>query len=100
MNVFNKYILLVSAIKEKRIVTFNYDGLDRVVECATLGYTTAGMPAVRGYQIEGDTHSGTVPCWRLFLLDKILWLSKTGEHFDGEREDYNPSDKQDGRTRN
>ena len=57
MNVFNKYILLVSAIKEKRIVTFNYDGLDRVVECATLGYTTAGMPAVRGYQIEGDTHS-------------------------------------------
>lgn len=84
MNVFNKYILLVSAIKEKRIVTFNYDGLDRVVECATLGYTTAGMPAVRGYQIEGDTHSGTVPCWRLFLIDRIRGLVLTEEHFYSE----------------
>lgn len=49
MHVINNYIVLVSAIKEMRFVTFNYDGLDRVVECATLGYTTAGMPAVRGY---------------------------------------------------
>ncbi len=62
MNVFNKYVVLVSAIKEMRFVTFNYDGLDRVVECATLGYTTAGMAAVRGYQTAGGTNSGTVPC--------------------------------------
>lgn len=93
MNVFNKYILLVSAIKEKRIVTFNYDGLDRVVECATLGYTTAGMPAVRGYQIEGDTHSGTVPCWRLFLLDRIRGLELTEARFAGEPPAYERSDK-------
>ncbi|WP_040603411.1 MULTISPECIES: hypothetical protein [Parasutterella] len=92
MNVFNKYILLVSAIKEKRIVTFNYDGLDRVVECATLGYTTAGMPAVRGYQIEGDTHSGTVPCWRLFLIDRIRGLVLTEEHFYSEPPFYKKSD--------
>lgn len=90
MNVFNKYILLVSAIKEKRIVT---DGLDRVVECATLGYTTAGMPAVRGYQIEGDTHSGTVPCWRLFLIDRICELELTEARFSGEPPAYEKSDK-------
>ena len=92
MNVFNKYILLVSAIKEKRIVTFNYDGLDRVVECATLGYTTAGMPAVRGYQTAGDTHSGTVPCWRLFRIDKIQGLVLTEEHFYSEPPFYKKSD--------
>lgn len=93
MNVFNKYILLVSAIKEKRIVTFNYDGLDRVVECATLGYTTAGMPAVRGYQTAGDTHSGTVPCWRLFRIDRIRGLELTEARFAGEPPAYERSDK-------
>ena len=92
MHVINNYIVLVSAIKEMRFVTFNYDGLDRVVECATLGYTTAGMPAIRGYQPAGDTHSGTVPCWRLFRIDKIQGLVLTEEHFYSEPPFYKKSD--------
>lgn len=92
MNVFNKYVVLVSAIKEMRFVTFNYDGQDRVVECATLGYTTAGMAAVRGHQTAGGTNSGTVPCWRLFRIDKIQGLVLTEEHFYSEPPFYKKSD--------
>jgi len=77
----NKYIPLVSAIKERRIVIFRYHGLDRVVQCATIGYTTSGRPAVRAYQIEGGTHSGQVPCWRLFLIEEISEPVLTEDRF-------------------
>lgn len=89
----NNFDLLKEAIENKEEVSFTYDGFSRVAEPFLLGDTLARHCAIRAYQTAGGSNSGTVPGWHIFLLDKILWLSKTGEHFDGEREGYNPSDK-------
>ena len=89
----SNFDLLKDAIKNKEVVSFTYDGFSRVVEPFVLGDTHTMRHAIRAYQTAGGSSSGNVSGWHLFLLDKILWLSKTGEHFDGEREDYSPSDK-------
>lgn len=92
MNVINKYIVLVSAIKEKRLVTFLYHGLNRTVQCATLGYTPSGNAAVRAYQIKGSTNSGNVPCWSLFSIGDIHQLVLTEDKFCGVPPSYKKSD--------
>lgn len=87
------YDVLAQAIEERRVVTFTYDGFLRVVEPFLLGTTTAGRPALRGYQTKGGSKSGTVPGWHLFSLDKIGGIAMIQESFSGERPWYNPVDK-------
>lgn len=84
---------LIYAIENRRVVKFMYDGCSRVVEPFLLGATTAGRPALRGYQIEGASNSGNVPGWHLFLLSKIFSIEVTPICFDGARQSYNPADK-------
>ena len=87
------YDVLAQAIEERRVVTFTYDGCFRVVEPFLLGTTTAGRPALRAYQTAGGSRSGTVPEWRVFLLDKIVGLTTCQKQFSGERPLYNPADE-------
>lgn len=87
------YDTLARAISERRVVTFTYDGCFRVVEPFLLGTTTAGRPALRGYQTKGGSNSGTVPGWHLFSLDKIAGITMSQEMFAGVRPWYNPADK-------
>lgn len=89
----NNFDFLKEAIENKEVISFTYDGFSRVAEPFLLGDTRTMRCAIRAYQTSGGSKSGTVPGWHIFLLDKILWLTKTGEHFDGVRENYNPSDK-------
>lgn len=84
---------LENAIIERRVVQFMYDGLLREVEPFLLGTTTAGRPALRGYQTEGGSKSGKVPDWHLFSLCKIYAVTILPKHFSGERPFYNPFDK-------
>lgn len=53
--------VLEDAIRSRRVVTFHYDGLPRIVEPFLLGTTTAGRSALRAYQTAGGSRSGTVP---------------------------------------
>lgn len=87
------YDVLAQAIEERRVVTFTYDGFLRVVEPFLLGTTTAGRPALRGYQTKGGSRSGTVPGWHLFSLGKIVGLATCQKRFSGVRDGYTPSDK-------
>ncbi|MBQ9240543.1 MAG: hypothetical protein IJ164_04280 [Duodenibacillus sp.] len=84
---------LEAAIRLRHVVTFTYDGLPRTVEPFLLGVTTAGNPALRGYQTAGLSQSGKVPGWHLFLLHKIPEIAMTQEEFSGERAQYNPADR-------
>lgn len=85
--------VLEEAIRLRRVVTFSYDGYRRVVEPFLIGTTTAGRPALRGYQTEGGSKSGTVPGWHLFSLHKIVGIAMSPCGFSGVRDGYNPSDK-------
>lgn len=85
--------LLKTAIQNREVVRFIYDGFPREVEPFLIGDTRTRKLALRGFQIGGGSNSGKVFDWHLFLLDKISCLTKTGRHFSGVRQNYNPSDK-------
>ena len=89
MSVFEE---LSFAITNRRVVSFNYDGLRREVEPFLLGETTAGNLALRGYQTGGSSRSGRVPGWHLFSLSKIDSITVEQFEFEGARPFYNPSD--------
>ena len=69
------------AIRERLVLTFWYDGHNRVVIPATLGLTSTGKPTFRGYQTGGTCKHGTLPQWKLFTLSKIIKLSMTAATF-------------------
>lgn len=85
--------IVIQAIKEKRILTFNYDDFTRTVEPHCYGITTAGNEAIRCYQTAGGSSSGKVPGWHLMKIDKILNLTLTQETFLAPRPEYKKGDK-------
>jgi predicted DNA-binding transcriptional regulator YafY len=91
---------IVDAIKKRKKVIIYYDGDEpggrglREIEPVAFGYSNAGNPVVRAWDMEGSSHTGylgkqPLPGWRLFRLDKIMSLQPTGETFDTPRPDYN-----------
>jgi hypothetical protein len=75
---------VINAIKQRKRITFNYDGkATRFVDPKVLGYTTAGNMVIRGYQYDGYTETIN-PQWKLFLLDKMSNLKITNQ----EQQDY------------
>lgn len=73
---------LASAIDDRQVISFTYDGLARVVQPATYGHTTTGKLTLRGCQVDGRSHRNQVPCWELYTVSKIVGLSPAGEVFE------------------
>lgn len=85
---------ICTAIQEKRLVSFSYDGHSRVVVPAAHGpHKTTGNSVFRGYQIRGTSGSRAVPLWDLFLEDKAVGLTVLDETFDENPPGYRPGDK-------
>lgn len=93
---------ITDAIKKKQKVIIYYDGDEpggrglREIEPVCLGYSTAGNPVLRAWDIEGSSHRDYIgkkplPSWRLFRLDKILSFKPTGESFTEPRPNFNAS---------
>jgi hypothetical protein len=74
---------LVRAIWEHRVVALRYDQdvADRRVQPHVLYRTSAGDERLDIYQVEGPTHSGALPEWRQFDLDRIRHLDVLDETF-------------------
>lgn len=81
--------IIKEAIKQKRVLKFNYDGKSRITEPHTYGKTTAGNEAVRAYETSGGD-----PGWALFLIEKIDKLSMSGSLFSKKRVGYKQKDKE------
>ncbi|NOT98766.1 MAG: hypothetical protein HOO97_06700 [Sideroxydans sp.] len=80
---------IISAIKEKKILTFTYKGYPRVVEPHVYGIHE-GTRQLLGYQIRGSSKSGGVlPEWRRFGISEMQNLQMLSETFPGRR--ANPS---------
>lgn len=84
---------LCQAIREKRILSFTYDGYARVVEPHCHGITTAGNEALRCYQVSGGSASGTVPGWHMMTTDKIVGLTVSPSLFANARPGYRTGDR-------
>ncbi len=84
--------ILTEAIQKQSVVRFFYNGQLRVVEPQTYGISTSGNEALRGYQREGGSTSGTAARLKLFELAKISKLEVTAERFAGARPEHNLHD--------
>jgi len=85
--------LICQAIREMRVLSFNYDGFLRIVEPHAYGITTKGNEALRCYQTGGGSSSGSVPGWHIMKISKMLNLSLLTEKFDSSRPGYKRGDR-------
>lgn len=61
---------ICEAIKSKHHLSFNYDGLPRVIEPHAHGTSSTGKEVVRGFQTDGKSSSGPLG-WRLWDVTKM-----------------------------
>lgn len=81
---------LVRAIADKRLVEFVYrGGGTRIVEPHDYGIRH-GVECLLGFQIGGDSRSGTQQGWKQFDVDQIHRLRVLERGFPGSRADNAP----------
>ena len=83
---------ILSAIKNKQILRFKYNGKERIVEPQTYGISIAGREVLRARQVGGESGSGQLRMAKLFDLEKISQLRKAGTAFAAALPAHNPSD--------
>jgi predicted DNA-binding transcriptional regulator YafY len=81
-----------SAISSKSLISFRYDGENRLVEPHALGYTAKGRLSLRGFQPAGGTTRELG--WKLFTADKVEDLTVLPLTFEAPRPGYALNDKQ------
>lgn len=81
---------IIAAIAAKKVLSFTYRGLPRIVEPHVYGIQE-GVAQLLGYQIRGRSSTGVVPDWRRFQLRELQSLQTLEEGFPGRRS--NPSGK-------
>ena len=62
---------LVRAILGHHLVSFRYQGRERIVEPHLLGLHEAGEPMLVAYQTAGASRSGDVPGWHTFITTSM-----------------------------
>lgn len=80
------------AIRERAVVEFSYDDGMRIAEPHCHGRNKNGTEVLRAYQTGGYSRSGNPLGWRLYDVDKIVGLRRTGASFASDRPGYNPND--------
>lgn len=84
---------IITAIKEKRCLSFIYDDHPRVVEPHCYGLTRKDKEAIRCYQIRGTGKRPNENPWHLMTLDKIVSLKLLEETFSKPRPGYKKGDE-------
>jgi predicted DNA-binding transcriptional regulator YafY len=84
--------IICSAIDSRSVLSFYYNGGERIVEPFCHGSGKQGQDLLRGYQIAGYSESGNPVGWKLFRVDQMSDIDTTGEQFTGARPLYNPED--------
>lgn len=83
---------IATAIEQRRLLSFSYDGHERKVIPAALGVAKRkGKPVLHAYQVEGGSSRGGVPAWRFFYTDKMTGLRLLDETFAADPPGWRPS---------
>jgi hypothetical protein len=80
--------IITSAIREKRCLSFIYDGYSRIVEPHCYGLTKKDNEVLRAYQIRGSGVHNNYDSWHLFSVSKMSFLQVTDETFQRPRPEY------------
>lgn len=84
--------VICSAIKSKKLISFDYDNGVRIVEPYCYGISRTGKEVLRAYQVDGESTSGEFIGWKLFSLKKVCNIKILNQQFNTTREGYNPQD--------
>ena len=76
--------LLKSAISQRRLIRFWYDGKERIAEPHDYGIQK-GKIRLLAYQIRGQSNTGTLPAWRWIEVPRILQPEILEQKFSGGR---------------
>lgn len=83
----------VRAINSRMLVSFHYDGLERLVIPAAFGLNQrTGNRLVRAYQVGGGDTTRQLPTWSLFNADKVLDGHVRDDHFEDDPPGYERND--------
>ena len=77
--------MIRQAINEKKLLGYDYDGYNRIVEPHVYG-NKDGEDAILVYQVRGQSSSGGLPNWRRMHMKKITNMMVLDETFPGKRE--------------
>ena len=83
---------LCNAVDNREILIFEYEGELRQVHPYKVGKSTAGNDILSGYLDSGVSKSEHDPYLRLYRLDKIQNLEKSGDSFNGVEREYKRTD--------
>ncbi|HKQ22208.1 MAG TPA: hypothetical protein VJS91_09225 [Nitrososphaeraceae archaeon] len=72
------------AIRNKKVIEFNYDGHHRIAEPHVHGISN-GNYEIETYQLAGGSNRGGIPDWRRIIGVKITTLQVTEQRFKGRR---------------
>ena len=78
---------ICTAIRSKRYMVFDYDGLPREIEPHAHGTSSTGKEMVLGFQTAGQSASGPLG-WRLWDVAKMKSLDLSDCAFSDTRSDY------------
>ncbi|MGP0102739.1 MAG: hypothetical protein ACLPUT_14110 [Solirubrobacteraceae bacterium] len=85
---------LCAAITDRHLISFVYDGHQRIAIPAAYGkHMTTGNLVLRAYQTGGTSSSRQVPLWDLFLVEKMTNCVILDETFVADPPSYSPGDK-------
>ncbi len=84
-------LLIIEAIRNRKVIEFTYDGESRTVEPHCHGLTTKGNEAIRAYQIDGYSSSGKMG-WKMYDVSKAESIQIRVDIFE-IRNDYKKGDK-------
>ena len=93
---------IVDAIKKRQKVVIYYQVVDpggnglRTIDPVCFGYSKAGNPVLRAWDLEGASHKAylgkkPLPSWRMFRVDKMVSFKPTAETFNEPKPGYNPN---------
>ena len=83
---------LISAIQQRKYITFTYSGLARVAQPAAVGMSRAGNHALRCFQTEGG-HINAGHEWDFCELSKIADLQVLERTFSSNPAGYQKGDR-------
>lgn len=83
--------VLCAAVQNCELLEFDYDGLHRIVAPYAHGFTSNGE-VLRAIQVRGESGSRGMGFGKLWMVDKMRDVRRTGTAFAPDDPHYNPND--------